>query len=82
MSHVAKEMKRLMGKALHSRDMIQDGDHCWLLFRRQGQPFSPVALEESALLGSHTYRINCGHVIPVIGAHSADGWRSFFRSWF
>ena len=27
MSYVAKEIKRLTGKAIHTKDMIRDGDH-------------------------------------------------------
>ncbi len=79
MNHVTKEMKRLMGKALHSRDMIQDGDRVmvavsggkdslsllWLLRERLGR----VPIQ---------YKITAVHVDPGFGADSAGRMEEFF----
>jgi tRNA 2-thiocytidine biosynthesis protein TtcA len=72
-------MKRLMGKALHSRDMIQDGDRVmvavsggkdslsllWLLRERLGR----VPIQ---------YKITAVHVDPGFGADSAGRMEEFF----
>jgi tRNA 2-thiocytidine biosynthesis protein TtcA len=74
-------MKRLMGKALHSRDMIQDGDHVmvavsggkdslsllWLLRERLGR----VPIQ---------YKITAVHVDPGFGADSAGRMEEFFSA--
>ena len=81
MNHVTKEMKRLMGKALHSRNMIQDGDHVmvavsggkdslsllWLLRERLGR----VPIQ---------YKITAVHVDPGFGADSAGRMEEFFSA--
>jgi tRNA 2-thiocytidine biosynthesis protein TtcA len=81
---VAKEMKRLMGKALHSREMIRDGDHVmvavsggkdslsllWLLRERtQERPLS--------LSGSRP----CMWTL-VSGPAQGNEWRRFFAHGF
>ena len=75
----AKEMKRLMGKAIHNLNMTEDGDHIlvsvsggkdsmsllWLLRER----ISRIPIE---------YLITAVHVDPGFGSNSADQMRSFF----
>ena len=79
LSYVAKEIKRLMGKAIHNHEMIRDGDHVmvavsggkdsvallWLLSER----IKRIPIE---------YRITAVHVDPGFGANSAGQMESFF----
>jgi tRNA 2-thiocytidine biosynthesis protein TtcA len=76
---VQKEIKRLMGKAIHGRDMIQDHDHIlvavsggkdslallWLLRER----IDRIPIE---------YRITAVHIDPGFGADSAGQLKVFF----
>ncbi|MBW1703415.1 MAG: tRNA 2-thiocytidine(32) synthetase TtcA, partial [Deltaproteobacteria bacterium] len=79
MSYATKEIKRLMGKAIHTHKMIRDGDHVmvavsggkdsvallWLLSER----IKRIPIE---------YRITAVHVDPGFGANSAGQMESFF----
>ena len=79
MSFVQKEMKRLVGKAIHKWRMIGDGDHVlvavsggkdslallWLLRER----LKRVPLE---------YRVTAVHVDPGFGSDSAEQMEGFF----
>jgi tRNA 2-thiocytidine biosynthesis protein TtcA len=79
LGYVVKEIKRLMGKAIHTHQMTRDGDHImvavsggkdslallWLLRERLGR----VPID---------YRITAAHVDPGFGARSADQLESFF----
>jgi tRNA 2-thiocytidine biosynthesis protein TtcA len=81
MSHVAKEMKRLMGKALHSRDMIQDGDHVMVAVSGGKDSISLLwLLRERLARVPIQYRITAVHVDPGFGAHSADRMEEFFSA--
>ena len=77
--YATKEIKRLMGKAIHNHEMIRDGDHVmvavsggkdsvallWLLSER----IKRIPIE---------YRITAVHVDPGFGANSAGQMESFF----
>src|SRR4030042_208431 len=81
MSHVAKEMKRLMGKALHSRDMIEDGDHVMVAVSGGKDSLSLLwLLKERLNRLPIQYRITAVHVDPGFGANSADKMEEFFSS--
>jgi tRNA 2-thiocytidine biosynthesis protein TtcA len=78
-NYATKEIKRLMGKAIHTHKMIRDGDHVmvavsggkdsvallWLLSER----IKRIPIE---------YRITAVHVDPGFGANSAGQMESFF----
>jgi tRNA 2-thiocytidine biosynthesis protein TtcA len=79
MSHVTKEMKRLMGKALHSRNMIQDGDHVLVAVSGGKDSLSLLwLLRERLARVPIQYRITAVHVDPGFGANSADRMQAFF----
>jgi len=81
MSHVAKEMKRLMGKAIHSRDMISEGDH--ILVAVSGGKDSLALLwllRERISRVPLSYRITAVHVDPGFGADSAGQMEAFFSA--
>ena len=77
--YATKEIKRLMGKAIHNHEMIRDGDHVmvavsggkdsvallWLLSER----IKRIPIE---------YRITAVHVDPGFGSNSAGQMESFF----
>jgi tRNA 2-thiocytidine biosynthesis protein TtcA len=81
MSHVAKEMKSLLGKALHSRDMIQNGDHVMVAVSGGMDSLSLLwLLRERLARVPIQYRITAVHVDPGFGAHSADRMEEFFSA--
>jgi len=81
MSHVAKEMKSLLGKALHSRDMIQDGDHVMVAVSGGKDSISLLwLLRERLSRVPIQYRITAVHVDPGFGANSADRMEEFFSN--
>ena len=81
MSHVAKEMRRLMGKALHSRDMIEDGDHVMVAVSGGKDSLSLLwLLRERLDRVPIQYRITAVHVDPGFGAKSADRMEEFFSN--
>lgn len=81
MGNAAREMKRLMGRAIHRHQMTVDGDHIlvavsggkdsmallWLLRERIGR--MPI-----------DYRITAAHVDPGFGADSAGKMAAFFSA--
>jgi tRNA 2-thiocytidine biosynthesis protein TtcA len=79
MSHVAKEMKRLMGKAIHSRDMIRDGDHIMVAVSGGKDSLSLLwLLKERIKRVPISYRVTAVHVDPGFGADSAGQMEAFF----
>lgn len=81
MSHVAKEMKRLMGKAVHSRDMIQDGDHVMVAVSGGKDSLSLLwLLRERLARVPINYRVTAVHVDPGFGAGSAERMEEFFSA--
>lgn len=79
MSYAAKRIDHLVGKAIHSREMIHDGDHVlvavsggldslsllWLLRERQKK--IPIR-----------FRMTAAHVDPGFGSDSAERVETFF----
>jgi tRNA 2-thiocytidine biosynthesis protein TtcA len=81
MSHVAKEMKRLMGKALHNRDMIRDGDHVMVAVSGGKDSLSLLwLLRERTRRVPISFRLTAVHVDPGFGACSGERMEKFFRA--
>jgi tRNA 2-thiocytidine biosynthesis protein TtcA len=78
---VAKEMKRLMGKAIHSRDMIREGDHIMVAVSGGKDSLSLLWLLRDRLKWVPiSYRLTAVHVDPGFGADSAGTMEHFFRT--
>lgn len=80
MGFAAKEMKRLMGKAIHTRRMVEDGDA--ILVAVSGGKDSLALLwllRERIRRIPIDYRIVAVHVDPGFGADSAGRLESFFK---
>jgi len=78
---VAKEIKRLTGKAIHHQKMIRDGDH--VLVAVSGGKDSLVLLQvlrERLKRIPITYDITAVHVDPGFGGNSAGEMAVFFSS--
>lgn len=79
MSYVAKEIRRLTGKAIHTKDMIRDGDHVMVAVSGGKDSLALLwLLKERIKRVSIDYRITAVHVDPGFGANSADQMTSFF----
>lgn len=79
MSYVAKEIKRLTGKAIHTKDMIRDGDHVMVAVSGGKDSLALLwLLKERIKRVPIDYRITAVHVDPGFGANSADQMTSFF----
>ena len=78
-NYVAKEMKRLMGKAIHNRKMIEDGDHILVAVSGGKDSLSLLwLLRERLKRIPIEYRITAVHMDPGFGTNSADRMSSFF----
>jgi tRNA 2-thiocytidine biosynthesis protein TtcA len=78
---VAKEMKRLMGKAIHNQQMIRDGDHLLVAVSGGKDSLSLLwLLRERIERIPVEYRITAVHVDPGFGADSAGRMASFFST--
>ena len=74
-----KEMKRLAGKAIHSRQMILDGDHVMVAVSGGKDSLSLLwLLRERINRVPINYGITAVHVDPGFGTDSADQMKSFF----
>ncbi len=79
MSFVAKELKRLAGKAIHQHQMIKDGDH--VLVAVSGGKDSMVLLwllRERIRRIPIEYQITAVHIDPGFGFNSGSQMESFF----
>jgi len=77
----AKEMKRLMGKAIHTHQMIRDGDHVLVAVSGGKDSLSLLWLLKERLqrIPIH-YQITAVHVDPGFGGESAGRMTSFFST--
>jgi tRNA 2-thiocytidine biosynthesis protein TtcA len=76
---VAQDMKRLMGKALHTRIMIRDGDHVMVAVSGGKDSLSLLwLLEERRRRVPVSYRVTAVHVDPGFGACSGERMEAFF----
>ncbi len=81
MSYVAKEIKRLAGKAIHTMDMIRDGDHVMVAVSGGKDSLALLwLLKERIKRVPIDYRITAVHVDPGFGANSAEQMTSFFSA--
>lgn len=79
MSYAAKEIKRLTGKAIHTMDMIRDGDHVMVAVSGGKDSLALLwLLNERIKRVPIDYRITAVHVDPGFGANSAEQMTSFF----
>lgn len=79
MSYVAREIKRLTGKAIHTKDMIRDGDHVMVAVSGGKDSLALLwLLKERIKRVPIDYRITAVHVDPGFGANSAEQMTSFF----
>jgi len=79
--YAAKEIRRLMGKAVHQRGMIREGDH--VLVAVSGGKDSMVLLrllKERLKRVPINYRVTAVHVDPGFGAGSAEKMREYFNA--
>ena len=78
---VEKEMKRLMGKAIHNHQMIQEGDHLLVAVSGGKDSLSLLwLLRERIQRIPIRYRITAVHVDPGFGKDSAAQMASFFST--
>ncbi len=81
MGFVAKEMKRLMGKAIHNHQMINDGDHLLVAVSGGKDSLSLLwLLRERIKRIPIDYKITAVHVDPGFGMDSAGQMASFFAT--
>ena len=77
--YAAREMKRLVGKAIHRHQMINHGDHILVAVSGGKDSLSLLwLLRERIKRIPIEYRITAVHVDPGFGADSADQMKSFF----
>ena len=78
MSYVAKEVKRLAGRAITRRHMIEDGDHVMVAVSGGKDSLSLLwFLRERIKWIPIDYRLTAVHVDPGFGAQSGNRLRSF-----
>ncbi len=79
MSYAAKEMKRLMGKAIHHNRMIHDGDHILVAVSGGKDSLSLLWLLRDRISRIPIdYRITAAHVDPGFGGDSTEKLEVFF----
>lgn len=80
MSYLPKELKRLMGKAIYSHQMIREGDHVMVAVSGGKDSLALLwLLRERIKRLPIKYRITAVHVDPGFGANSAGHMTSFFE---
>ena len=78
--YTVKEMKRLMGKAIHNLHMTEDGDHILVSVSGGKDSMSLLwLLRERIRRIPIEYRITAVHIDPGFGSDSAGRMRSFFE---
>ena len=79
MGFVAKEMKRLAGKAIHTRNMIKDGDHVLVAVSGGKDSLALLwLLRERIRRIPIEYKVTAVHVDPGFGADNASRMETFF----
>ena len=81
-NYPAKEIRRLTGKAIHTRQMIMDGDHVMVAVSGGRDSLSLLwLLRERIKRVPIQYKITAVHIDPGFGANSANQMKSFFSSY-
>jgi len=81
LSYIAKELKRLVGKAIHSREMIRDGDHVMVAVSGGKDSLALLwLLRERIKHIPIDYRITAVHMDLGFGGESAGQMESFFMT--
>jgi tRNA 2-thiocytidine biosynthesis protein TtcA len=76
---VAKEMKRLAGKAIHTRNMIKDGDHVLVAVSGGKDSLALLwLLRERIRRIPIEYKVTAVHVDPGFGVDNASKMETFF----
>lgn len=79
MGFVAKEMKRLAGKAIHTRNMIKNGDHVLVAVSGGKDSLALLwLLRERVKRIPIDYKVTAVHVDPGFGADNASRMETFF----
>lgn len=80
MGYAAKEVRRMAGKAIHSRNMIEEGDRILVAVSGGKDSLSLLwLLRERIRRIPIDYELTAVHVDPGFGAHSADRMTAFFE---
>lgn len=80
MGYAAKEMRRMAGKAIHSRNMIEEGDRVLVAVSGGKDSLSVLwLLRERIRRIPIDYTLTAVHVDPGFGAGSADRMAAFFE---
>lgn len=78
MTYVARELRRLSGKAITSRHMIEDGDHVMVAVSGGKDSLSLLwFLRERIKWIPIDYKLTAVHVDPGFGTHSGDRLEAF-----
>jgi tRNA 2-thiocytidine biosynthesis protein TtcA len=78
--YAEREIRRLLGKAIHSRNMIESGDHVLVSVSGGKDSMSLLwLLRERIKRIPIEYRITAVHIDPGFGANSAAKMRLFFE---
>lgn len=77
--YVVKEIRHLVGKGIHTREMLRDGDHVLVAVSGGKDSLSLLwLLRERIKRVPIQYRITAAHVDPGFGADSAGRMETFF----
>lgn len=80
MGHAAKEMRRLVGKAIHERAMLEDGDRVLVAVSGGKDSLSLLwLLRERIRRIPIEYKLTAVHVDPGFGADSGSRMAAFFQ---
>ncbi|RPI78890.1 MAG: tRNA 2-thiocytidine(32) synthetase TtcA [Desulfobacteraceae bacterium] len=81
MSYATKEIKRLLGKAIHTRQMIRDGDHILVAVSGGKDSLSLLCLLRERLKRIPiAYQLTAVHVDPGFAADSGSQMTTFFEA--
>ena len=77
--YVVKEIRHLVGKGIHTREMLRDGDHVLVAVSGGKDSLSLLwLLRERIKRVPIQYRVTAAHVDPGFGADSAGQMETFF----
>jgi len=81
LGYAEKEIRRLFGKAIHTRDMVRDGDHVMVAVSGGLDSLSLLwLLRERLVRIPIRYKLTAVHVDPGFGVDSAAQMEAFFTA--